>query len=77
MTKTLNEIICFLLHQNQNILFSNIGNQNIFLEKPHGLRDQIHICTRLAIIDWRFLFQIPINQNLAEADVKFELVKFC
>ena len=43
----------------------------------HGLRDQIHICTRLAIIDWRFLFQIPINQNLAEADVKFELVKFC
>jgi hypothetical protein len=77
MTKTLNQIICFFLHQNQNIFFSNIGNQNIFLEKPHGLRDQIHICTRLAIIDWRFLFQIPINQNLAEADVKFELVKFC
>ena len=25
----------------------------------------------------RFLFQISINQNLAEADVKFELVKFC
>ena len=23
----------FLLHQNQNIFFSNIGNQNIFLEK--------------------------------------------
>ena len=23
----------FSLHQNQNILFSNIGNQNIFLEK--------------------------------------------
>jgi hypothetical protein len=25
----------FLLHQNQNIFFSNIGNQNIFLEKNH------------------------------------------
>ena len=23
----------FFLHQNQNIFFSNIGNQNIFLEK--------------------------------------------
>ena len=30
MTKTLNQII-FFLHQNQNIFFSNIGNQNIFL----------------------------------------------
>ena len=24
------------LHQNQNIFFSNIGNQNIFLEKKHN-----------------------------------------
>jgi hypothetical protein len=32
MTKTLNHIF-FFLHQNQNIFFSNIGNQNIFLEK--------------------------------------------
>ena len=23
----------FFLHQNQNIFFSNIGNQNVFLEK--------------------------------------------
>ena len=35
MTKTLNRII-FFLHQNQNIFFSNIGNQNIFLEKNHN-----------------------------------------
>jgi hypothetical protein len=33
MTKTLNHIIFFFLHQNQNIFFSNIGNKNIFLEK--------------------------------------------
>jgi hypothetical protein len=33
MTKTLNQIIIFFLHQIQNIFFSNIGNQNIFLEK--------------------------------------------
>ena len=36
MTKTRNQIICFPLHQNQNIFFSNIGNQNIFLEKNHN-----------------------------------------
>ena len=33
MTKTLNQVIFCFLHQNQNIFFSNIGNQNIFLEK--------------------------------------------
>jgi hypothetical protein len=32
MTNTLNQIF-FFLHQNQNIFFSNIGNQNICLEK--------------------------------------------
>jgi hypothetical protein len=26
----------FFLHQNQNIFFSNIGNQNIFLEKNYN-----------------------------------------
>ena len=36
MTKTLNQIF-FFLRQNQNIFFSNIGNQNIFLEKKHKL----------------------------------------
>ena len=36
MTKTLNQIIFFFLHQNQNIFFSNIGNQNILLEKNHN-----------------------------------------
>ena len=33
MTKTLNQIIFFFLHQNHNIFFSNIGNQNFFLKK--------------------------------------------
>jgi hypothetical protein len=35
MTKTKNSEsdFFFFLHQNQNIFFSNIGNQNIFLEK--------------------------------------------
>ena len=36
MTKTLNQIIFFFLHQNHNFFFSNIGNQNIFLEKNHN-----------------------------------------
>ena len=37
MSKTVN-LIFFFLHQNQNIFFSNIGNQNIFLDNkqtPH------------------------------------------
>jgi hypothetical protein len=41
MTKTLNQIIFVFLHQNQNIFFSNIGNQNIFLEKNHNGRSLI------------------------------------
>ena len=36
MTKTLNQIIFVFLHQNQNIFFSNIWNQNIFLDKNHN-----------------------------------------
>jgi len=36
MTKTLNHIIFFFLHHNRNIFFSNIRNQNIFLEKNHN-----------------------------------------
>jgi hypothetical protein len=36
MSKTLNHIIFFFLHQIQNIFFSNIGNQNIFLVKNHN-----------------------------------------
>jgi hypothetical protein len=36
MTKTLNQIIFVFFHQKQNIFFSNIGNQNIFLGKNHN-----------------------------------------
>ena len=36
MTKTLNRIIFFFLHQNQKFVFNNIGNQNICLEKNHN-----------------------------------------
>ena len=48
----------------------------------HGLRDQNYFCTRLRrdvsqlSINASF-FKISIDQNLAEADVKFGLVKFC
>ena len=36
MTKTSESDYFFFLHQNQNIFFSNLGNQNIFLEKNHN-----------------------------------------
>ena len=45
MTKTLNQIILFFLHQNQNIFFSNIGNQNIFLEKKHNPPFKLNGCS--------------------------------
>ena len=35
MTKTLNQIIIFFLHQNQNIFFSNIENQNTMTDVAH------------------------------------------
>ena len=35
MTKTLNHIILFSSNKIQIFFFSNIGNQNIFLEKKH------------------------------------------
>ena len=53
MTKTLNIIIFFFifLHQNQNIFFSNIGNQNIFLEKNHNLPPfKLNGCSLMSII---------------------------
>ena len=45
MTKTLNQIIFIFLHQNQNIFFSNIGNQNIFLEKNHNPPFKLNGCS--------------------------------
>ena len=40
----------------------------------HGLRDQDNFCTRLRRdVNYR----LTLHQNLAEADVKFKLVKFC
>jgi hypothetical protein len=35
MIKTLNQIIIFFLHQNQNIFFSNIENQNTMTDVAH------------------------------------------
>jgi hypothetical protein len=52
MTKTLNQIIVFFLHQNQDIFFSNFGNQNIFLEKNHNPPLQVK---------WSFFFNIINN----------------
>jgi hypothetical protein len=36
--KTFESDYFFFLHQNQNIFFSNIGNQNIFLEKDAAIK---------------------------------------
>ena len=41
MTKTLNQIIFFPSPQSEYFFFSNIGNQNIFLEKNHNLPLQV------------------------------------
>ena len=57
-----------------------LKNQKISMDKKldtsstwHGLRDQDHFCTRLRRdVNYR----LTLHQNLAEADVKFELVIF-
>jgi hypothetical protein len=57
MTKTLNQIF-FFLHQNQNIFFSNIGNQNIFLEINQSGRLLIRVYIYFPCIReiWRFVW---------------------
>ena len=53
----------FFLHHNQNIVFSNIGNQHIFLEKNHGMYDH-RILQRIifATVLWLVLYYI-VTQN--------------
>ena len=71
MTKTLNQIIFVFLHQNQNIFFSNIGNQNIFLEKNHNPPLQVKWSfpnwtknyTRSLCISFHDLIKMKTNTN--------------
>jgi hypothetical protein len=55
MTKTLNHIIYFFLHQNKNIFFSNIGNQNIF--SPSPLQVKWSVPYRQTEIKWSFFVE--------------------
>ena len=48
----------FSLHQNQNIFFSNIGNQNICLEKKHALSHLLQIHVTISISN---LIILPVN----------------
>jgi ribonucleotide reductase beta subunit family protein with ferritin-like domain len=66
MTKTLNQIICFFLHQNQNIFLSNIGNQNIFLVENHNPFQ----------VKWSVpnkSFKAKVSQNVNLQQLKFEI----
>jgi hypothetical protein len=63
MTKTLNQIF-FFLHQNQNIFFINIGNQNIFLEKKHNPPPPLQV-------KWSFPYKrIPYESNFTFISLK-------
>jgi ribonucleotide reductase beta subunit family protein with ferritin-like domain len=66
MTKTLNQIICFFLHQNQNIFLSNIGNQNIFLEENHN-----PFQVKWSVPNKSFKGKVSQNVNLQQ--LKFEI----
>jgi hypothetical protein len=63
MTKTLNHIIFFFLQHNQNIFFSNIGNQNIFLEKNHIPPLQVKWSFPNVIDSWNLLDVDTQNQH--------------
>ena len=79
MTNTLNQI--FFLHQNQNIFFSNIGNQNIFLEKNHNppppfklnRRSLMQINQHLQNTDWDIKFGDSDNVIIINEVINLEL----
>jgi hypothetical protein len=75
MTKTLNQIIFVFLHQNQNILFSNIGNQNIFLEKNHNSPLQVKwSCEKIHLKFCKFI--LGVHKRTTNIAVLSELGRF-
>ena len=68
MTKTLNQIIFFFLHQNQNIVFRNIVNQNIFLEKKN-INPPLQV--KWSVPNKSFKAKVSQNVNLKQ--LKFEI----
>jgi hypothetical protein len=54
----------FFLHQNQNIFFSNIGNQNIFLEKNHNPHIPARLMVNLKYTLKLFFVKDPIRKKL-------------
>ena len=64
MTKTLNQIF-FFLHRNQNIFFSNIGNNNIFLETPPPPRKlnwpSLSILPTISKFNERAIYEQPVT----------------
>ena len=55
----MNQVIIFFLHQNQNIFFSNIGNQNIFLEKKPYPYPICNLCKNNIEDEVHFLISSP------------------
>ena len=64
MTKTLNQIIFFFLHQIQNIFFSNIGNENIFFRK----KNMDNMKQPTAILVLQYWYTILVNLGPSNSD---------
>ena len=54
----------FFLHQNHNIFFSNIGNQNIFLEKNHNPPFKLNGRSLIDMLDAKSAFDVVRHTNL-------------
>ena len=78
----MNQVIIFFLHQNQNIFFSNIGNQNIFLEKKtypypicnlckNNIEDEVHFLITCPLLE---KFREPYIKNIKETYTNFSLL---
>ena len=57
------EIDLFSLHQDQNIFFSNFGNQNIFLEKNHNPPFKLNGCSLMVLTEVH-LTRITLNKKM-------------
>jgi hypothetical protein len=77
MTKTLNQIIIFFLHQNQNIFFNNIENQNTMTDVAHTNDTAVtQICSLIKPTNKKIYVKLNIIRRVASYVCNSTMVKF-
>jgi hypothetical protein len=73
MTKTLNRIIFSFLHQNQNIFFSNIGNQNLFCSSIERISKTRRLCWHPKVVFNKEILYKQIRIKLRQCKNAYKL----